>query len=66
MHEDHRGNYFYITTVIARSGQKHKISSTSHVNKLVEKGDINADVGKSLIFKKSVFLVSDTGELMAY
>ena len=66
MHEDNRGNYFYITTVIARSGQKHKISSTSHVNKLVKKGDINADVGKSLIFKKSVFLVSDIGELMAY
>ena len=63
MHEDNRGNYFYITNVIARTGQKHKLSSRSHVVKLVEKGDLLESVATRLVFKRSVFLGSGTGKV---
>ena len=62
MHEDNRGNYFYITNVIARTGQKHKIASRSHASQLVSKGDLLESVATSLVFKRSVFLGSGTGK----
>ena len=63
VHEDSMGNFYYLTPIIARTGTRHKVSNTSHVTKLVVKGDLREGAGKSLVFKRSVFLASSKGEL---
>ena len=62
VHEDGHGNYFYLTPVITRTGQRHKISKGNHAAKLIQTGDIDANCKEGLVFKKSMFLVNRVKE----
>ena len=42
--KDNKGDFYYITSFYSRTGQKHKISKRSHLDTLVNHGEVESTV----------------------
>ena len=50
---DVKGNFFFLTPFIRRTGQVHKISQRRDLKSLIDQGDIDAAEVENLVFKRS-------------